>query len=1184
MQKTCNREGYVRFPRKRIVSKRGLLIGLLFTTDQKLNTLKRSILNDESGRHYAFLRGDTFPQFSDKKLKWLDQLGHCYLNNLVQYAFNLMKCSLKAIKGIPIPCIMVIAIFHTLCLYAQTPRKDSGVNGQVKYELSGRVLSIIDGSPMQGVSIRVDAENLQIRTSQDGTFELEVKNRKGKIKFSHVGFKTQEINYTSGVSLMVELIPRENEIDEVKVVSTGNQKIPKERATGSFEFVDSALFNRKVSTDFLSRLEDVVPGISSTKYSSTNRGKLPNINVRGVSSLNSNIWPLIVIDGVPYVNNFDDLTGYFNNINPNDIENISVLKDAAAASIWGAQSGNGVIVITTKKGKFNQPLQLNFNSNLTVGEKPDLYYMPQMNTSDYIDAEKFLFNKGYYNSNMNRYSYNITPVIQLLKKQKLGQINQYELDTELDRLRGIDIRDDFLKYIYRPTFNQQYNIQLKGGSEKVNTIMSLGYDKNIKNLVTSSYERLTVKSNTQIRPLDKLLLDFGITYTDSKSKDADANWDYNVMGRGMGNFPYMELADKNGEALIVDAIGYNPTFRDTIAGGRLLDWKFRPLDELYETSRINKVREVIFNTNVKYELLPKLTISANYAYQRASQPTEIWRGLGSVDQRATLNYYASWDPTAVTYNMPKGDYLNKQQRDNVTQMGRIQVNYEKIWSGLHQLNLLAGTEVRQIRSDATSNSFWGYNRENGNFTPVQWGKTVPALNGIAGQTILRDFSSIDGFTNRYRAYFANANYAFKERYIFSGSVRKDESNLFGVKTNDKGKPFWSLGSSWLISKEGFLPDEIDLLKLRVTYGYNGNVNNSISAYPIMYRESMPHYISNQPYAYIQSPPNPSLRWERVGTYNIGLDYSLLKNKLSGSVEYYVKNAKDLIAQGQLDPSTGFSSMFINSAHIQGKGVDVSLQSFNVQRQAFSWITNLVFSYNRNIIKKSFSQDILGNSFVSSNPFVTPFEGMDLYSLLSFKWAGLDPETGAPRGYVNGEISKDYIALYGNATVWEMDNNGSEVPIYFGSLRNTFRYKRLEISFNIAYQLGHKFRRQSFENYRFINSGVGHADFTKRWQKPGDELLTDVPALSYPANMFATNFYAFSSALVAPADQIKLRDLQFSYSFGNIKRFGIQNLNVYGYAQNITTIWRANKYNVDPEFGFGLPDPLMISLGVNLTIQ
>ncbi|KKX51802.1 hypothetical protein L950_0203195 [Sphingobacterium sp. IITKGP-BTPF85] len=190
--------------------------------------------------------------------------------------------------------------------------------------------------------------------------------------------------------------------------------------------------------------------------------------------------------------------------------------------------------------------------------------------------------------------------------------------------------------------------------------------------------------------------------------------------------------------------------------------------------------------------------------------------------------------------------------------------------------------------------------------------------------------------------------------------------------------------------------------------------------------------------------------------------------------------------------------------------------------------------------------------------------MDLYSLLSFKWAGLDPETGAPRGYVNGEISKYYIALYGNATVWEMDNNGSEVPIYFGSLRNTFRYKRLEISFNIAYQLGHKFRRQSFENYRFINSGVGHADFTKRWQKPGDELLTDVPALSYPANMFATNFYAFSSALVAPADQIKLRDLQFSYSFSNIKRFGIQNLNVYGYAQNITTIWRANKYNVDPE--------------------
>ncbi|WP_197086183.1 TonB-dependent receptor plug domain-containing protein [Sphingobacterium sp. IITKGP-BTPF85] len=326
--------------------------------------MKRSILNDENCRHHQFFRDDAFLQFSDKKIKWLDQLVNNYQFNLVQYAFNFMNCLLKAIKGIAVPWIIVIAIFHSLCLYAQTPRKDSGVHGQVKYELGGRVISAKDNSPMQGVSIRVDAENLQIRTSQDGTFELEVNNRKGKIKFSHIGFKTQEINYTSEVLLMVKLIPEENEIDEVKVVSTGYQKIPKERATGSFEFVDSALFNRKVSTDFLSRLEDVVPGISSTKYSSTNRGKLPNINVRGVSSLNSNIWPLIVIDGVPYVNNFDDLTGYFNNINPNDIENISVLKDAAAASIWGAQSGNGVIVITTKKGRFNQPLQLNLTVTL----------------------------------------------------------------------------------------------------------------------------------------------------------------------------------------------------------------------------------------------------------------------------------------------------------------------------------------------------------------------------------------------------------------------------------------------------------------------------------------------------------------------------------------------------------------------------------------------------------------------------------------------------------------------------------------------------------------------------------------------------------------------------------------------------------------------------------------------------
>lgn len=1092
--------------------------------------------------------------------------------------FNDFICLSKALKNTTM-LLTCIAVFHMFSSSAQTPRKDSGANGPLT--ISGTIVSVLDGKPIHGVSVRIEDEKGRASSKSDGSFSMPVIASKGTVKFSHVSYKPLALPYSAGVSLTVKLIPLENQLNEVEVVSTGYQKIPKERATGSFEFVDNKLLNRKVSTDFVSRLEDIVPGISSSKIFADNKGKLLGINIRGVSSINSNIWPLVVIDGVPYVTNFDELNGYFNNINPNDIENISVLKDAAAASIWGAQSGNGVIVITTKKGKFNQPIQLSFNSSLTVGQKPDLYYMPQMNTSDYIDAEIFLFNTGYYNSSMNRYSYNITPVIQLLKKQKLGQLTQTEVDTELDRLRKIDMREDFLKYIYRPAINQQYNIQLKGGNEKVNTLVSLGYDKNLKNVVTSSYERLTVKNNTQIRPINKLLLDLGITYTDSKTKDADAFWDYNVMGRGMGNFPYMELADKNGNPLIVDAIGYNPTFRDTVAGGRLLDWKFRPLEELNETSRIGRIREILFNTAIKYELLPKLNISLNYAYQRASQPTEIWRGLGSVAHRAELNYYASWNASSVTYNRPLGDYLNKQQRDNTSQMARIQVDYEKSWGSNHRLNAILGAEVRQVRSDGTNVIFWGYNKANGNFTPVQWGKSVPLLNGMAGQGILRDFSSISGYTNRYRSYFANANYAMMERYILSASARKDASNLFGVRANDKGKPFWSIGAAWTINKEDFAPAFFDLLKLRATYGYNGNVNNATSAFPIMYRESMPHYITNEPYAYIQSPPNPSLRWERIGTYNLGLDYSILNNRFSGAIEYYIKNAKDLIALAQMDPSTGFSDMMVNSANIRGKGLDVSLQSVNIMHKHFSWTSNWVFSYNRNIVKKSYNDNVKGESYTST---VTPFEGMDLNSLLTYKWAGLDPETGAPRGYLNGEVSKDYISLVSNTTVWDMDNNGTTVPVYFGSLRNTFRYRKLELSANISYQLGHKFRRTSFENYRFINMGAGHADFANRWQNPGDEAHTNVPALSYPANMFASNFYSYSSALVAPAGQIKLRDIQASYSFGSLKNIGVQNLNIYAYAQNITTIWRANKYGFDPEYGNGWPEPLTISLGVNLTIQ
>ena len=267
--------------------------------------------------------------------------------------------SLRELLTIRILLVIAIA-FHMFSLSALTPRKDSGANGPLT--VSGTVVSASDGKSIQGVSVRITDEKGRASTKSDGSFSVPVTASVGTVKFSHVGFKPLTLPYSVGVSLIVKLIPLENQLDEVEVVSTGYQKIPKERATGSFEFVDNKLFNRKVSTDFVSRLEDIVPGISSSKIFADNKGKLLGINIRGVSSINSNIWPLIVIDGVPYVTNFDELNGYFNNINPNDIEDITVLKDAVSANMYGLRSSGGIVYITTKDTSLEKPFELNFSA------------------------------------------------------------------------------------------------------------------------------------------------------------------------------------------------------------------------------------------------------------------------------------------------------------------------------------------------------------------------------------------------------------------------------------------------------------------------------------------------------------------------------------------------------------------------------------------------------------------------------------------------------------------------------------------------------------------------------------------------------------------------------------------------------------------------------------------------------
>ncbi|WP_181390560.1 SusC/RagA family TonB-linked outer membrane protein [Sphingobacterium athyrii] len=1109
------------------------------------------------------------------------------LGAVSKQALNILNdfiCLSKALKNIK-ASLFVVFMFSMFSLSAQTPRKDSGANGSLT--VSGTVVSVLDGKPIQGVSVRIEDEKGRASTKSDGSFSVPVLASKGSVEFSHVGYKPLAMPYSVGVSLSVKLMPLENQLEEVEVVSTGYQKIPKERATGSFEFVDNKLFNRKVSTDFVSRLEDVVPSISSSKMFSDNRGDLLNVNVRGVSTLGSNIWPLIVVDGIPYEGKLAEYgLGNFNNINPNDIENISVLKDAASASIWGAQSGNGVIVITTKKGKFNEKTQVSFNTNFTIKDKPDLYYYQQMNTSDYIDAQKILFDKGKYKSVFTKYNSNPEPVLWLFKDQQDGKISRQQLDTELNKLRQLDIRDDFMKYIYRKGLNQQYNVQIKSGGARVNTLFSAGYDNNRNNVVRTSYERLVLKSVSQYEPAKNLLLDLGITYTDSKAKEPFDPIEFQYFGNGPGNYPYLKLADENGAPKTINFSGKNRSYIDTVAGGRLMDWMYTPLNELDASRETQKVQEVVANISANYSFDFGVRLSALYSFQRTNNPIEDWRGIGSYVMRNELNYYASWNPTKVTWALPVGDYMLTFLNNGKIHHGRLNAEYSKQWDEKHQLNLLMGYEMRQLRKEMRVSQYYGFDPQTGSFQSVQYGRSVPVLNGKQGTNNLIDRNRYEATSNRFVSYYTNASYSYRDRYIVSGSFRKDASNLFGVRSNDRGQPFWSAGLAWVLSSERFWKyTPVQFLKLRGTYGYNGNVNNTVSAYPVINIISDTHYITGQNYAMMNRPPNPSLKWERVGNLNFGLDFNILGNRVNGSIEYYSKYSKDLISNAPVDPTTGFTSLSINYANLKGKGWDISVHNIPVRTKDWQWDNNLVFSYNRTKVVKAYTNpsDI---SFLymsgAGGQITTPFKGMDLYSLLTYKWAGLDPADGSPRAYLNGAVSNDYVGIIAQS-VSELENHGSVRPLYFGSLRNSVRWRNLELSANVSYSLGHVFLRKSFNNDDFINSYIGYADYADRWQQPGDERTTDVPAFVYPNKSSASNVYRRSSVLVGNAGQIKLRDIQVSYQMGWPERFGFKDCRLYAYVQNICTIWRANRYGIDTEYGVSIPDPRTYALGLNFNL-
>ncbi|WP_142685758.1 SusC/RagA family TonB-linked outer membrane protein [Chitinophaga polysaccharea] len=1047
------------------------------------------------------------------------------------------------------------------------------------------------GRPLANVTVRIKNSDQVTRSDNSGNFYLRDLPDNAVITMSLLGYRGQEINDPeNGMTIIMQAF--EGMLSEAVVtVNTGYQSISRERATGSFVVIDSAIINRRVSTNIIDRLDGVTSGLY---FNGMDRMDIPEaspgdrlgISIRGESSLLSAKDPLVVLDNFPYA-------GEIKNINPNDIESITILKDAAAASIWGARAGNGVIVITTKKGKIGSKMSFTVNSNLTITSKPDLYNVKNyLQSSDYIEVEKFLFTKGIFNQDLvNTTTFTpVSPVVEILDKEKRGLISSAEAEEQINYIKSRDVREDFNKYVYQPGVRQQYSIGIRGGTNNLAYSLSAGFDKSNDVVKRNGFNRATINSYNTYTPIKNLEISFGINYTNSNTalnnlSNTFGNASYALGGWYTEMLPYAQLMGENGNPSSI-LKGYTSQYIERLKALGYKDWYYRPIDEINNANYNTNVNDILFRLGIKYKFGDNLNLDLQYSNERQRFNTENIQGKDSYYARNLVNRFTQTDQASgrLINIFPDGAIFNKNSADWLNNNFRAQLNYEnKI--GKHLISGLAGFEIRELKSDTWSQTLYGYDEQFGtsvgNFNYQQSYPILPT----GSSTIPVPSNSMDGNLERYVSYFANASYIYDDKYQVTLSARKDGSNIFGVNTNKKVTPLWSAGLGWTINKEQFygLSDVIPYLKLRASYGYNGNLRNTsafLNGY--YFNDAITGYNSIR----ISSPPNPELRWEKVRNINWGLDFAALDNRINGTIEYYHKEGSDLLQNTPLASQTGFINYISNAAKTRTKGLDVILNSTNI-KGAFNWSSNLLLS---TISDKLITYDPKPTSFyLQANGAPTPIVGYPLYGIFSYKWEGLDPENGDPIGWLNGGPSKNYSAIMNNISPDSVNFHGSSRPKIFGGFRNDFSYKRINLSINLVYKLDYYFRRTSTSlNYTDILGMYQHVDYNARWQKPGDENFTSVPSLVYPSNSRRNSFYRYSGELVESGDHIRFQDIRLGYSLPKslIDKIGFRKFEVYGYVQNLGIIWRKNKLGIDPDApGSGgstvvdIKDPTSYSFGI-----
>ncbi len=1028
----------------------------------------------------------------------------------------------------------------------------------------GRVVTE-DQQALPGVIIAEKGSSNKTATNSDGEFELKNVTDDAVLTASYIGYETAEIP-TKGITkaLNIQLKPSNTKLQEVAItVSTGYQNLPKERATGSFSFVDKkklAITNLG-STNFAKGLEGIVPGLLI--------GPKGEMQVRGASSLKAATREvLIVVDGFPVE------SGNYT-INPNDIENITVLKDAAAASIWGVRASNGVIVITTKSGMATDGKAVfDLTTNLSIDQRPDFGSQRIASTSDYIDFEVETIKKGWINfatADNNPYS----KVGELFYKKYKGLMNDAQVEEGLNNLKKLNALDQ-QNLIYRKAVQRQINLSVRGGTEKHKFAISSFYTKQLTSNVGNKNDQFILNFKNSLQVLPKLTLSLGVNATYADNSGSTAGYDFST-GR-----PYLPLLDEN-DAYVSHGSRVSDHLKQGYYDKGYLNWDINPLQNIQNTKTNTNTFASRINIGADYKVVKGVNITSQFQTDLRFINTDNLQNLNTYYVRNLANTWRVYDDTKKAYvsRFPIGPVYDKTKDRQNSWTFRNMVNIDQQIGTDHSITGIAGMELRKIDRKSNMERYYNYNSQAltvDNFDAAALANYTLTSLGTYEQYLWNPaFAEND---NRFFSLFANAAYTYKNKYTLSGSIRTDQSNLFGTDPKYRYRPLWSVGASWNATNEAFLAPVTFLSKLilRTTYGINGNIGNS-SPYPIA--STGKNFSSQENQLLFTNPENRALRPEKTSTTNIGVDFGLFNNRITGALDLYRKKSYDLLGSSILDPTTGFERAEKNTASMSNHGIELNLNARILQGD-IRLTADFTFGYNKNKVTNVLAPNNNASTYVAG---ISPISGIPLSYLYSYKWAGLSNK-GEPQIYdANGNIQSWSATRL--TDVKALKYVGTLDPPVYGGMMINIGYKNFTLTPQFTYKFGHVMRINTTRTD--LIAGLSN-DITNRWQNPGDELHTNIPRIYNTSSIDArwNDYYRKADVWDDDASFIRLRSLSLSYQLpkqylGKV----FTAASITGQANNLW-LWTANKQNLDPDYvnlstgsiGFPAVKNYVISLNLN----